>query len=204
MHKNPKLADLLLKLSSRPSTSIVYNPYENEYALNNLKRYFDHFLNNPFRYILIGEAPGHDGCRWTGIPFTSGHVIRNCKHRIFSQDNSDYCLEKVIKESTATVVWEYLSEIEELPLFWNSFPFHPHAENNCNNNRLPGKNEIKEGAEYLNLIFEIFSKKTVYSLGRVSEKTMKVNFPALKSNYIRHPSRGGKPKFIEGMNLLYA
>src|SRR4051812_35512122 len=36
----------------------------------NLKRYVECFVRPP-RYLLVGEAPGWRGCRFSGVPFTS-------------------------------------------------------------------------------------------------------------------------------------
>lgn len=203
MEKHQKLAEFYSKLANRETTSTVYNPYKHEYAINNLKCYFQYFLENPFRFLLVGEAPGYDGCRWTGVPFTSGNVIRNSNHIIFNHNNSNFYLEKVVKEPTASIVWDYLDSKTELPLLWNSFPFHPHPENKTEKNRLPKKDEVKEGIVYLNMILEIFEPTVVCPLGRVAESTLRRNFPDVNIEYVRHPSRGGKYKFIEGMDKLF-
>jgi hypothetical protein len=77
------------------------------------------------RILRVGEALGHRVCYITGIPFTSGRAFRKIPHQLLVALKSKIQLPRVKAESTATIVWNYLSEKETTPLFWNSFPFHP-------------------------------------------------------------------------------
>ncbi len=73
-------------LSKRQNSQTVFNQYSNEKILNNLGLYLDFFFKLNNNILLIGEAPGYNGCRITGIPFTSGSVIQNSNHIIFSNN----------------------------------------------------------------------------------------------------------------------
>jgi uracil-DNA glycosylase len=152
--------------------------------------------------MLVGESPGYDGCRWTGIPFTSGDMVRNSKHKMFKEIGNRIVLKQVVKEKTGTIVWKYLENDKPVPVLWNSFPFHPHKEGNPESNRQPSSSEVQEGVEYMKMVFDIFKPKTVCSLGRVGEKTLVRTFSGIDIKYIRHPSHGGKNGFIEGMNII--
>jgi len=198
-----RVVELLEKLSNRESSDTVFNPYRHPKVLSNLSQYLSYLVEHRSSVMLVGESPGYDGCRWTGIPFTSGFVVRNSNHLIFRTIGKDIFLEKVVKEPTGTIMWEYLGKDRPVPILWNSFPFHPHDNGKSESNRKPTSLEVREGVEYLKMVYDIFKPKTICSLGRVGEGTLKKNFPMCDIKYIRHPSRGGKSGFIEGMESVF-
>ena len=180
--------NIINKLRARPSTENVFNPYLNEAVANNLKMYFEYLYSTKQKdVLLIGEAPGYAGCRITGIPFTSGELFKNSELEIFKELKQDIILEKIEGEKTATMVWNYLENKKKLPIFWNSFPFHPFNKNNETSNRAPSNEEIEEGKFYIQELVEIFKPKTIASIGRKGEKVLKNIYPNNKIQYIRHP-----------------
>lgn len=197
------LDDLLESLSERESSEIVFNQYQDEEIRNNLKLYFNYLIQNKHDVLMIGEAPGYRGCRLTGIPFTSGVVIKNAKHKIFREIGSEIKLHQVFSENTATILWNFLGNDRPVPILWNAFPFHPHERGMLESNRKPDVQELKEGKKYLKIVYDIFKPKKLCSLGRVGEITLRELFPSEEIIYIRHPSRGGKKNFINGMLKIY-
>lgn len=194
---------LLEKLAKHPNSDTVANPYLEPYAVDNLRHYFEFMFNQGGkRILLVGEAPGHRGCRITGIPFTSGRVFQEIPHPLLVALKNKIQLPHIETESTATIVWNYLSEKETTPLFWNSFPFHPHEKGNVNGNRAPTCAEVQFGAEILNELYHIYKPEFVAGIGHKGTTALKQLFPAKKIGYIRHPSNGGKSEFIEGMNSV--
>jgi len=190
-------------LSKRGTSDIVFNQYQDEDIRNNLRLYFDYLLQNKPDVILIGEAPGYNGCRLTGIPFTSGAVIKKSKHKIFKKIGSEIVLHQEVSENTATILWDFLGSDRLVPILWNAFPFHPHRSGIPESNRRPDASEIEEGKKYLRIVYDLFEPKKLCSLGRVGEAVLKELFPNEKIIYIRHPSRGGKKNFIKGMEMIY-
>ena len=114
-------------------------------------------------------------------------------------------------ENTATIVWNFLAErrLEKtarknvIPVFWNSYPFHPHPAGQRSKNRAPTKDEIVFGCEILKELYEIYEPKVVAGIGQKGAAALKNLFPGQKIQTIRHPSYGGKEQFIEGMNNLF-
>ncbi len=102
------------------------------------------------------------------------------------------------------MIWEYLEKKGQLPIFWNSFPFHPFNEDKPNSNRAPTNDEIEEGKFYIKELIHIFNPKIIAAIGRKGEKTLKTMNPTKNIEYIRHPSNGGKSEFTEGMNKIYS
>jgi len=198
-----RINQFVSKLSTYKGSGTVFNPYEDPKVANNLKAYLSYMLTNDGKDILlVGEAPGHRGCRITGIPFTSGTVINSKKHNIFKEIGKGIHLSKVESENTAKIVWEYLEGKDQFPLFWNSFPFHPHPENLADKNRKPTHDEIQEGIEYLVELKSVFPPKIIGGIGHLGVSCAKQVFPKKEVIYIRHPSYGGEKYFIEGMNKI--
>lgn len=196
------LNSLLNELSQRKSSESVFNQYQDKSILNNLKTYITYLLRYKPDVLLIGEAPGYRGCTLTGIPFTSGDVIKASKHNIFKDIGSKIVLSKIISENTATILWEFLDMNESVPILWNAFPFHPHHKGMPESNRKPTISEIEEGKTYMKQIYNLFKPEKLCSLGRVGESILKGLFPKGKIIYIRHPSYGGKKDFIKGMKQV--
>lgn len=193
------LDTLLLRLHERPSSALVSNQYEDANLLNNLRLYLEYLLRHPSDVIMVGEAPGYQGCRLTGIPFTSGEVIRKRKHQLFRDIGPDLKLSMVAKEPTASLLWGTLENAKRFPLLWNAFPFHPHHANKPDSNRKPTAEEVREGKSYLELICAIFTPQRFYSIGRVGQHALKCAFGHREVVYIRHPSYGGKNDFLGGI-----
>lgn len=170
--------------------------------LNNLKLYLEKmFLLKP-EYLIVGEAPGYKGCRWSGVPFTSE---RNLKENNFFGLENGFKIRNPNKpesESSATIVWNCLDKLETLPLIWNSFPFHPHNKDNQNSNRAPTGEELKQGKIILEELIGIFEikKNHIIPIGQNAAKILKeYEIPRI----IRHPSHGGKDDFITGMEAIF-
>lgn len=197
------IEELLKKLAQYPNSDTVANPYLEQYAIDNLRHYFDYMFNQDGkRILLVGEAPGHKGCRITGIPFTSGRAFKEISHPLLVALKNKIKLPHIETEATATIVWNYLSEKEKTPLFWNSFPFHPHEKDNIKGNRTPTDVEVKFGSEILSDLHRIYKPDFVAGIGHKGVTALKHLFPGQSFNYIRHPSNGGKSKFIENMNYV--
>lgn len=191
------------KLTKKEDSSTVKNPYLDKKVSENLRLYLSEILKiKGKRILLVGEAPGYKGCKITGIPFTSGKVFNRFNHPLLIQIRDHIKLSKVESEITATIFWEYLTQKGVTPIFWNSFPFHPHPADNENKNRVPTSEEVNSGMEYLRLIYLIYEPEIVAGIGNKGFECAKKTFPDLNITYIRHPSFGGKSKFIEGMDQI--
>lgn len=207
------IKSFLDKLKLQQNTPTVTNPYLDDGLANNLRLYLEYMSNiQGKRILLVGEAPGYKGCRITGIPFSSVKVLMSTEHPLFhaikpqlsfSNDVlNGFELGKMTSENTATVVWQYLVDKKTIPLFWNSFPFHPHPKDKENKNRAPNSKEIAQGIIYLQQPYTIFQPDIIAGVGVKGVECAKKAYPELAIKYIRHPSYGGKSEFIEGMNSI--
>jgi uracil-DNA glycosylase len=191
-------------------TPNVYNQYsyenqENAVRRDNLLIYLEQMYKLNPEVILVGEAPGYRGCRLTGVPFTSEHLLMNNigELKLFGAE-AGYRLaspkDKLLKEATATIIWNTLLENYIVSLAWNAFPFHPHKADNGESNRTPLKSELIIGERFLLQIIDMFNIKKVVAVGRKAEETLgKLN---IQCSRVRHPAQGGKNDFVQGIKKL--
>ena len=191
----------LARRGDRPKT---FNPYRNPDLAANLNLYLmtlKQHSNRPM--LLVGEALGFKGGRLTGIPFSCGDVFTRFNHPLLAELKSKLILSSRESENTATMVWEYLTEKQQTPLFWNAFPFHPYHYRRPKTNRAPTVKEIQQGSIYLKQLADIFQPPVIAGIGRKGQLAAHKAFPDQVIQRIRHPSFGGKREFIEGMDKLF-
>jgi uracil-DNA glycosylase len=160
-----------------------------------------HFQRSP-RFLLIGEAPGYQGCRFSGVPFTSERllhegVVPDLRWARFTTRPKPW------SEPSATIVWGTLTKlgIAEETVMWNAFPWHPHKPDQPHSNRTPTRNEFVAGADILRKVIRQFPGVAVVAVGQKSWNLLKIlDMPA---NYaVRHPSMGGATDFRNGMFMI--
>ncbi|KAA3641885.1 MAG: hypothetical protein DWP95_05895 [Proteobacteria bacterium] len=191
----------LARCGHRPQ---CHNPYRNPDLADNLFQYLlavKIFNSQPV--LLVGEALGYKGGRLTGIPFSCGDMYSRFNHPLLLELKSKLILTTRESENTATMVWEYLTEKQQTPLFWNAFPFHPYQVRRPKTNRAPTAKEIQQGSRYLQQLADIFQPTTIAGIGRKGQLAAQKAFPSHAIQRIRHPSFGGKREFISGMDDLF-
>ena len=191
------------RIKQQKNTAVLYNPYLNSDLAHNLKCYLEQMMKiQGKRVLLVGEAPGYKGCKHTGIPFTSGGVFQEIDHPLINQLKDKITINQLESENTASIVWRHMVNCHLTPLFWNAFPFHPHPQNKPDQNRAPTQIEINKGLGYLINLQEIYQAEVIAGIGKVGTNSARRAFPDFNIEYIRHPSFGGKSKFITGSNLI--
>jgi hypothetical protein len=206
-----KIEELIELLGKREDDKLVTNQYKSEIKRQLLSKYLCKMLKNGSKILIMGEAGGHKGALHSGIPFTSTNLI--LKHNLLSFLRSDGLSKKLFhsSESSATIVYSFFDLNQETfskVVIWNSFPFHPHKDN-LNSNRKPSSAELDESEKYILKLFEIFHFEEYYPIGNVADSQFqklieKKMIP--KFDYgvvVRHPSFGGKSKFIQNMCEIF-
>lgn len=192
----------------------VFNPWRDRDPLDHAndgpaarcERLHKHFDCNA-RFLMIGEAPGYQGCHFSGVPFTSEHLLLggdggsrvprvSVRDRISTRPTP-------WREPSATIVWRqlYALGIQDSTVMWNSYAWHPHKPGEPMSNRTPTQFELTDGADILRAVVDRFQDATVIAIGNSAEWTLgKLGIePAAK---VRHPSMGGANKFREQMAAL--
>ncbi|MFA5575699.1 MAG: uracil-DNA glycosylase [Tissierellaceae bacterium] len=198
------------RLALAKVTANVYNQYsygheENSIRRDNLLIYLKQMYEIRPEILLVGEAPGYRGCRLTGVPFTSEHLLMNNVEGLdqFGRENGyRLALEKehLMKEATATIIWNTLLQYKVESLGWNAFPFHPHKEGKPDSNRTPLKKELLIGQDFLLQMIKMFSIKKVVAVGNKAEESLRKL--GINCEKVRHPAQGGKNDFVRGIGEL--
>lgn len=171
----------------------------------NLKKYLEQIAEQKPRAVLIGEAPSYRGGRLTGIPFVSESILL-CgieeigllgSHRGYRRTGE---FERISTEASATMVWATIRHLQPLPLLWNAFPFHPFHDGNQRTNRMPGVRELIVGQPFILELLGLFPIERVIAVGNQADQSL--TRLGIVHDKVRHPSQGGKIKFVEGLLKL--
>ena len=173
----------------------------------NLRLYLEQLAAIRPTILLIGEAPSYRGGRLTGIPFVSETILLSgVTTRSAPILGGDRGFRKATDgprlstEASATMVWETIRNIEPLPMLWNAFPFHPFQSGNPHSNRMPTSAELLIGQPFILQLIEIFGIREVVAIGNQASASL-TRLGILHAK-VRHPSQGGKQKFVAGMARL--
>jgi hypothetical protein len=166
--------------------------------VDNLRRYLDAFAGTA--YLLVGEAAGYAGCRFSGIPFTGEDQITGEGRLPWAEGlgMQQSSLGELWRERSGTIVWQAFAGRRDCVL-WNAFPWHPHGVEALSN-RKPTRAELDHGGVVLRSVLDLFPHAAVYAIGRVSEDTLARL--GVRASYIRHPSHGGKTAFTQAVRAL--
>jgi hypothetical protein len=205
--RSDQLFDLL---ASYPSGNRTFNQYRDvhpeldlaggaEVRRHNLRCYLESFAG--VRYVLVGEATGYAGCRFSGIPFTCEAQLVGPEPLAWTRGltlgRSSTAATPWVERS-ATMVWEALGERRDC-LLWNAVPWHPFGTRGPLSNRHPGRDQ-RAGLEVLRCLLALFPAARPYAIGRVAQRALAAI--GVEAAYIRHPSHGGKSRFAVGVATL--
>lgn len=166
---------------------------------DNLSAYFQSIPGDP-RILVLGEAPGWRGCRFSGVPFTSEALLVGGDLPFAGKQSS---LRKVpYSEATATLFWKGMSFLPFPFLAWNCVPVHPHQPGKPLSNRRPSRDELKRFGMILAGVIGILRPDRIIAVGRTAENVL-LDFE-LRPFTLRHPSHGGARKFVQGISQLLA
>ncbi len=158
--------------------------------------------------VLIAEAPGYQGARFSGMAMTSERILlgRHAAVRpehVFagaairtSRSDTTRGGDQGMNEPTATVVWSHLLQAgfdARSFVLWNTFAFHPYHASEPMSNRTPTPSEVTQAASMLHQFLALFPSATVIALGRIAERTL--NELGIAAMAVRHPSMGGAAQF---------
>lgn len=165
-----------------------------------------HFANPAIEVLLVGEAPGYQGCRYSGMAFTSEKLLLNGAipgvpwplGRITSRPTP-------WSEPSATIVWGSLHRlgVQRKVGLWNALPIHPFRQGEPHSNRTPTADELAAGGVFLRrLIEEVLPRGVgVVAIGTKAATTFKAL--GLEGPTIRHPANGGATAFRLGVKDLF-
>lgn len=170
-----------------------------------IRRLAQHLDCEPM-FILCGDAPGYQGCRHTGVAFTSERLL--LEGAIPRMDRASGRLTSrrpPYSEPSATIVWRALREagIEERVILWNAVQLHPHKPGNQRSNRTPTDSELTLGLPALKLLLEAFPSAQIVAVGKKASRQL-AKLGIMVPSAVRHPANGGASEFAAGIRELVA
>lgn len=161
-------------------------------------------LDTTPRFILCGEAPGYQGCRHSGVAFTSERLLlEGVIPRIDTPMARLTSRNLPYSEPSSTIVWKTLYKlgIAETTVMWNAVQLHPHKPGDSSSNRTPKAEEIALGRPAMQLLVEAFPEACVVAIGKKSQELL-TTMGIKVSASIRHPANGGAREFENGLTQL--
>ena len=192
-------------LLSHPSGEALFNPYLSNHAeadkldghlirQANLRAYFRSLGALP-PVLIVGEASGPWGCRFSGVPFTSERQLCSgllpFRGRQSSQNVEPY------HERTAGIFWDVLAPYYPRCFIWNAVPLHTHLPGEPFSLRRPMLSEVRQFQDLLADITAAVSPAKIIAVGRIAQRA--VRNIGMTPCCVRHPSHGGMREFRAGI-----
>lgn len=190
------------------STGDLFNPYArvdpeldqpgaDRIRQENLKRYVESYPSAP-PVLVVGEAPGPRGCRFSGVPFTNEAQLLSGALPFSGKQSSNR--PEPYSAYSSNFLWPEMLPYFPRFLLWNAVPLHPHMPGRPLSIRTPRRREVKEWSTLLRQMVDILDPRLVVALGRKAEVAL--GMVGVDCVYLRHPSQGGLKEFREGVHRL--
>jgi hypothetical protein len=201
------LADVFCaKLFDAPSGDLSFNPYRDfdpdldregavEIRRRNLIGYVERYASRP-EVLLVAEAPGPWGCRFSGVPITSEAQLVDPAFPLEGAPSGRQ--ERPHHEYSARIYWRVLGPFFPRFFTWNTFPFHPFRPGNPLSIRTPTTKEVHQFADVLEDVIRITAPRHILAVGRKAESAL--NRIGASCTYVRHPSQGGATLFEQAVS----
>jgi hypothetical protein len=221
------LTQLIDSLKRCPDTNDVFNPWWEVDKDNDIseqapfvrRQQLFYYLSERLgiaKYILIGEAIGYQGGKFTGIPMTSERILLDGQKKkgIFrrhilkgikiKRTSKTYLKPEGYSEPTGTIIWEQIIKLRKNPyelILWNAFPWHPYDPKIGKlSNRTPRNDELKKGDHVLLQFFRITKTKDIIAIGEKAYNQL--NRLEIKAIKVRHPAHGGAIRFRQQLTQI--
>lgn len=192
-----------------PSTPLLFNQYSDndpDFDLpggelirrENLKNYISGFRKKP-SVLVLGEAAGPWGARFSGIPFTGERQLLTGELPFGGRQSSAH--EPPYLERSGSILWRTMLPYYPKFILWNTVPFLPHKKGLPLSIRTPSKEEALSSTDTLRKIIDYLRPELIAAVGRTAEHAL--GRLGVKSLYVRHPSNGGAKKFSEGIKKAF-
>ncbi len=192
-----------------PSTDDLFNPYEPgddplgvpgaaAIRRDNLRAYLDAYTEVP-PILVMAEAPGPWGCRFSGVPLTSEAQLADPD---FWLDGLPTSLGDPHHEYSGRIYHRVVAPHYRRVFTWNAVPLHPHRVGEPLTIRTPRRREVQAFAPLVAGLVEALQPTVCVAVGRVAERAFAD--VGVASTYVRHPSQGGAKLFEAGMQRVFA
>jgi hypothetical protein len=150
------------------------------------------------RIVLVGEAIGYRGGRFSGIAFTSERQLAgDLRERLpwasagaFAATSAN---PRLWLEPSGTIVWGALGGEPRGVLLWNAFPWHPHGARGPLSNRAPERGVLAANLHVLSALLSAVDGARVAAVGRTASAALALL--GVEAPSLRHPAHGGAGLF---------
>ncbi len=192
-----------------PSSPTLFNPYRDRVdSLDlpdaphirrcNLIEYVASYAQKP-RVLLLAEAPGPRGCRFSGVPFTSEAQLEDPAFPLHGRPSS--LAETPYTEYSGSIFWRVARPYWPAFFVWNTVPLHPHKAGAPLSVRNPTRREVQAWGSLLSAMLGVLRPTLTLAVGRKAEYALQRL--GHEATYIRHPSQGGARAFENGMSAAF-
>lgn len=149
--------------------------------------------------VVVAEAPGPWGCRFSGVPITSEEQLVDPGFPLGGESSGVSAAPH--REYSARIFWRVMGGYFPHFFVWNAVPLHPHPPGEPMSIRTPGVGEIRSWGWLTGMVIEMVVPEVVVALGRKAE--FQLSGLGIECVYVRHPSQGGAVAFEEGMREVF-
>ena len=209
-----RLADIWQLFESHvfpaPSTDRLFNHYRDRHPEHdlpdapairreNLRRYVSAYAARP-PVLLLLEAPGPWGCRFSGVPITSEAQLADDAFPLGGRPSGS--ASEPHAEYSARIFWRVMRPYFPHFFIWSSVPLHPHHADRPLSIRTPTAGEVAAFVPVVAGLVERLGPRHVLAIGRKAEAALQR--AGAGARYVRHPSQGGARHFEDGIREAFA
>ena len=204
--RGPALAERLIRSLPR-SAPALFNPWTTRCAQDlpahgpaHRRARLGSHLDCEARLVLVGEAVGYQGGRYSGIAFTSERLLG--EGRIPRIEPTPRLTRRPLpfSEPSATIVWRELHALglQAHTVLWNALPLHPHRADAPWSNRTPTRAELVLGRQAIDLLAQAYPRAAIVAVGRHAQVVVSDVLGRAVPG-VRHPAYGGASEFARGL-----
>lgn len=226
------LDEFIQYISNIETPDTVVNPYavyregidslegSSATRLAHLRHYLNHRLDTA-QMLLIAEAPGYQGARFSGLAMTCERTLLGHRDNVATADVLGEGIQPVrtshllacryatqrnqgIAEPTAAVVWGEIMQrgLARQIVLWNAFPFHPHNPDVPLSNRTPSAQEVEDHSQILVEFLGLFpNAQRIVAVGNTARDLLAQK--EIDAPLVRHPANRGTNLFRQQINQIF-
>jgi hypothetical protein len=205
----------LLYRGPRGTARCVVNPYREAFPeldgpaaarrrRENLEAYLER-VGVP-RLVLLGEALGFRGGRFSGIAFTSERQLAGPDDRRLPWAGPPFRASSrnpaLWLEPSGSVVWDALRGEARGALVWNVFSWHPYGARGPLSNRTPERSLVAANLHVLERLLAEIDGARVLAVGRTAQAALAAL--GVEAPVLRHPAHGGAGLFRRQLRACFS
>jgi hypothetical protein len=201
----------------RSSTDTLFNQYQDAdlraecpdgpaIRRANLRSYLSSYHDMPV-VLVVGEAAGPWGMRWSGVPFTSERQLVKqtvpFAGRAASLQNPAVHLGRRSPHTSgsATIFWRVMRRWFPAFLAVDVVPFFPHTKGDVLKKGTPSESEIRQFLHILEQTSTLLQPATIVAVGKTASEA--IGNLGVDHEAVHHTAHDAKKEFPAGMQAIF-